>query len=79
MALWFPGVPFLFLFSHFRNKYFLTTQPIIDIWNSNFVKGNDGINLLNLIKEKEVLINNLFQMSIFKIEGGDYEGVQSFS
>jgi len=53
----------------------LTTQLIIDIWNFNLEEGNGGIKFLNLIKEKEVMINKLFRMSFLKMEGGDYEGV----
>jgi hypothetical protein len=67
-------VPFLFL--TFETNI-LTTESIIDIWNFTLRnkkqiiqskrRGGDGKGTL------------VFQRMLFKIEGGDYEGVQSFS
>jgi len=55
----------------------LTIQSIVDIWESTLRKqkqiiqskreGGDGKGTL------------VFERILFKIEGGDYEGVQSFS
>jgi hypothetical protein len=69
------SVPFLFL--SFETNI-LTTLSIIDIWESTFrKKKNKSLNL-----QREGGDNKgtpVFERILFKIEGGDYEGVQSFS
>ncbi len=69
------GISGLFQKSQRKN---LTTQLIIDIWESTFRKKKEQI-----IKSKREGGDGkgtlIFQRILFKIEGGDYEGVQSFS
>jgi hypothetical protein len=57
-------------------KYFLTTTAIIDIWDVTL-----GSRVSQKVQtEKEVVTEyTRFWINFFRTEGGDYEGVQSFS
>jgi len=61
----------------FGGKYFLTTLLIIDIWERYFPeRRNDP----KVQRKKEVVTESIaFWTNFFTPEGGDYEGVQSFS